>query len=601
MKLPYLNVLESGERVIEEFLGYNHNPRILENEFYDMENLSADEYPVLSVRKKRGVITRDEGIKAIVYKDALCYVKTKKMTETETELSFVMNGVTTVFKEHSSVPAEEKRRLVSMGAYLLIFPDKFYINTKNLSDRGCMEQENVVTGTVTFTLCTADGGAYGKYEPSPTEPPSKNNMDLWLDISVTPNVLRQYSSASGVWVDVATTYVRIEGANIAKGINGGDGVFLSGCSVGGLDGTVIVEHSFHDKGDDNKDSYRAEGTKDYIVVIGVLQKKTTQPGGVTVKRALPDTDFEIECGNRLWGCKYGFVNGTTVNEIYASKLGDFKNWNCFEGISTDSYVASRGSDGAFTGAINYFGQPLFFKENVMHKVSGAYPANFTVTDLVCRGVEKGSAKSLAIVNEKLLYKAVTGVCIYDGSLPQEISAPLGDKSYKNAVAGAHGNKYYLSMESEAGKEFFLYDVKLGVWTKQDAPDTISFCSAAEDICLLTEDGTVLSLLGNGEQERQVAFWGITGQQGLSASERKFVSRVTVRFLPSLGSTLSIYVEYDGNGSFQHVGTFHGSRLKTMSVPVRIRRCDHFRIKLAGKGDVKVFSIVKTLEEGGLYR
>ena len=67
----------------------------------------------------------------------------------------------------------------------------------------------------------------------------------------------------------------------------------------------------------------------------------------------------IECGNRLWGCKYGLVDGETVNEIYASKLGDFKNWNCFAGLSTDSYAAARGSDGPFTGAADYLGQPRF--------------------------------------------------------------------------------------------------------------------------------------------------------------------------------------------------------------------------------------------------
>ena len=73
-------------------------------------------------------------------------------------------------------------------------------------------------------------------------------------------------------------------------------------------------------------------------------------------------DFVIESGNRLWGCRYGkALNGETVNEIYASKLGDFRNWYCFAGISTDSYTASVGTDGAFTGAVTYMGRPIFFK------------------------------------------------------------------------------------------------------------------------------------------------------------------------------------------------------------------------------------------------
>ena len=55
------------------------------------------------------------------------------------------------------------------------------------------------------------------------------------------------------------------------------------------------------------------------------------------------------------------TDGKAVNEIYASKLGDFKNWNCYAGRSTDSYVATRGSDGPFTGAADYLGSPLFFR------------------------------------------------------------------------------------------------------------------------------------------------------------------------------------------------------------------------------------------------
>ena len=60
-----------------------------------------------------------------------------------------------------------------------------------------------------------------------------------------------------------------------------------------------------------------------------------------------------------------------VNELYACKLGDFKNWNCFLGISTDSYVASVGTDGPWTGAVTYLGNPIFFKETCLHKRKAA--------------------------------------------------------------------------------------------------------------------------------------------------------------------------------------------------------------------------------------
>ena len=168
-------------------------------------------------------------------------------------------------------------------------------------------------------------------------------------------------------------------------------------------------------------------------------------------RHMPNMDFLIESGNRLWGCRYGTaLNGDVVNEIYACKLGDFKNWSCFMSLSTDSYTASCGTDGQFTGAITHLGYPLFFKENCVHKVYGNIPANFQIQDTACRGVQKGCHGSLAIVNETLFYKSRGGICAFDGSLPKDASYVLGNEAYSDAVGGAHGNKYYVSMKHSDG-------------------------------------------------------------------------------------------------------------------------------------------------------
>ena len=139
-------------------------------------------------------------------------------------------------------------------------------------------------------------------------------------------------------------------------------------------------------------------------------------------------DHITSAGNRLWGCRYGLSeDGRVVNELYACKLGDFRNWNCFMGISTDSYVVTVGTDGQFTGAITHLGSPLFFKETCMHKVYGnSLP--FGVQDTACRGVQKGCEKSLAIVNEVLYYNRnsrmprhslVQTVLLSEQALPQQ--------------------------------------------------------------------------------------------------------------------------------------------------------------------------------------
>ena len=59
----------------EAFGGYDHNLELADGEFYDMENLSADDYPLLAPRPRRGTAQAIEGVQGILAKDALCWVR----------------------------------------------------------------------------------------------------------------------------------------------------------------------------------------------------------------------------------------------------------------------------------------------------------------------------------------------------------------------------------------------------------------------------------------------------------------------------------------------------------------------------------------------
>ena len=56
-ELPFLYELPASSEMITQFGGYNHNPRIADNEFDDMSNMSSSSFPILSTRNKRGVLT----------------------------------------------------------------------------------------------------------------------------------------------------------------------------------------------------------------------------------------------------------------------------------------------------------------------------------------------------------------------------------------------------------------------------------------------------------------------------------------------------------------------------------------------------------------
>ena len=574
MKYPKLTELPTSREIVEVFKGYNHNLRIGDGEFYDMTNLSSDNYPVLSPRSQRGIYLSPKKPNGMVAKDALCYVEGSKFVINE--YSVEMNLT------------DEPKTLISMGAYVIIMPDKKYINTKKYSDCGDIEATFSTTSTVTFQMCKMDGTGYDNVSVQAAPPSEPKNMDLWIDTSEVPHVLKQYSSTTAMWSIVATTYIKISATGIGRSFSVNDGVTISGVkdeSLSDLNASMVI----WEKGDD------------YIVVTGIIDTVISQTDPVTISRKMPHMDFVIESENRLWGCRYGdAVNGEIVNEIYASKLGDFKNWNCFMGISTDSYAATVGTDGQFTGAIAHLGYPLFFKENYVHKVYGNYPANFQIQTTACRGVQKECSKSLAIVNETLFYKSRSAICSYDGSLPVEMSSALGDMRYSNAVAGALGNKYYISMMDDNGQyHFFVYDTMKGMWHREDDTQALEFCNCRGDLYYIDHaDKQIKTVRGTGITDTAPIKWNaVTGVIGTDSPDKKYISRMDVRMSLAVGTRVSFYAEYDSSGEWEHLFTMTGTKLGSFAVPIKPKRCDHMRIKIIGYGEAKIYSICKTIEQG----
>lgn len=649
MKLPMLTEIQSTRDMIDVFKGYNHNLRISEGEFYDMKNITSTYYPVLAPRGKRGLFSKPVNPQGLIQKESLCYVD---------GTDFIANGYR-VGMDLSTREEDCPKTLVSMGAYVIILPDKKYINVADVTDFGNIEAEVSSHTDVVFEMCRVDGSAYDDAIVSADEPKEPANQDLWIDTSATPHTLKQWSESSGMWVSIATTYIKISSAGIGKAFKAYDGVTISGVEneqLSDLNNTMII----WDRGDD------------YIVVTGILDTVTTQEKPITIKREMPNMDFIIESENRLWGCRYGVAkNGQVVNEIYASKLGDFKNWNCFMGISTDSYAATVGSDGQFTGAIAHLGHPIFFKENCMHKVYGNYPANYQITTTTCRGVQKGSHKSLAIVNEILYYKSKTAVCAYDGSLPQEISYQLGDVDYSNAVACSHGNKYYISMRDESYEEskwlipfetgtmlylqqtygavkdgdnltidgwimptvldgvltikqsynarksgniialdreaeselekwhLFVYDTAKGLWHREDNTRVDDFCSCRGELYYIDHaDGFVKTMFGSGTPETRSVDWMVeTGLIGTDSPDKKYISKLNIRMSLEIGTSIFIFIKYDAADEWQYLYRMDGATLQSFNVPIRPKRCDYLRLRIEGKGNAKIYSIAKTIEQG----
>lgn len=129
-----------------------------------------------------------------------------------------------------NIKAGEKQ-LVSMGAYLCIFPDGIYFNTEDYSDNGYMGHENTVDAAetpISVSLCLADGQALTLSFSQAAQPESPSNGQYWLDTSGKLHTLKQWAEATSQWVSVPTAYLKLSANGIGRGFRQYDGIQLSG-------------------------------------------------------------------------------------------------------------------------------------------------------------------------------------------------------------------------------------------------------------------------------------------------------------------------------------------------------------------------------------
>ncbi len=580
-----------SENMITAFGGINKNPNCPENFFTDTQNTSAALFPLLSTREKRAKLTTfDSKPTALHTVNGITLVIDRNL---------IYNGVL----QFDNLSENTNKQLVSMGSLVIVFPDGYYINTLSAdeigvcSDKGFLGQKNSITDKhVGCFPCLSDSIPTVSND-APTSP--KNN-DLWFNTFYYPNVLNIYSETNKGWVAIAPTHICIKVDGISDGLNIGDTIEISGASddINGMNTIVSM-------GDN------------YIIVSGMLEIykgfNTTSNTPFTVERSIPLLDFVCEHQNRLFGCRYGKNNkGEFVNEIYSSKLGDPKNWNSFSGLSTDSYVASCGSEGKWTGIISHMGYVVFFKENKIHRLFGTKPSNFNLYQDEYPGVKAGSEKSLCILNGTLYYHSEHGIYSYTGSSPTCVSSAFGEERFSDAVGCIYKNTYYVCMKDKNNQSsLFTYDTEKQLWHREDNSDY--YIMSAYDGNILgikkTKNEYALDVLKSSqipefcktlycnttEYENALDWYVISGKIGLSIDECKFINRIKIRLEADLTSAVSVYIQLDSNGIWEDCGSITSNKLSPCSFDIIPPRCDHFHIKITGNGHCKIYSITKIIE------
>lgn len=345
----------------------------------------------------------------------------------------------------------------------------------------------------------------------------------------------------------------------------------------------------------------------WIVIKANIECSIPYSGPMTIERVMPpiDDDKLIEVNNRLWSCS------SSANEIYCCKQGDCTNWQAYgDGISTDSFAATIGCEGDFTGIARQNDSVIFFKENWIIKLYGNKPSNYQTAMFNVLGVEKGSGKSLVWVNGVLFYLSPMGVCQYSpGGQPVVISkAAFGDGKYKNGVAGRHKNKYIISAQNEnGGYEMFVYDTQSGMWHKEDGTqmrctvtynNQMYYIDSKTGLIMCEEKGDNLIENENGfEQEGQFDWSAETADLYDSDFNAKHITKLKIYANVEEHGYFNVLAKFRSKGEWVVLKVVKNEIRGPRDIEVSVRRSRFLRLRLEGVGQCRVNGILIEYEKG----
>lgn len=648
MQLPKPKMLSSAKRqMVTTFYGLDRTDLCGEDTsdgksyFSDMKNGGSDSFPFAASRCGReSVQVLDQPANGLLGADKLAYVDGQKLIyDGRAVLTDLIDG---------------EKRLVAFGANILVYPDQKYYNTLT-GESGAMETVEAVSGRETIyvrglrdSYSHITGSVFG-FE---NKPPIFIDKDGYITIQVdyayengskatrAPIYTANSSEDSAVPVfrmpvtranEQGFTRIRIQNGKLEYAAAGKLVKKRYINNLGKWNSHYVLEDitwarfpATYLHVSISASGYLWNGDTPIQVADGklylgepgdlssVFQSASADDGNnITctynwTKSNLPRMDHVCALDNRLWGCRNGMQAGsnTDVNEIYCSALGDFKKWNTFQGISTDPWYAGVAEPGPFTGAVAYGGHPIFLKEDCAYVISGSYPP-YTVTVLHIDGVARGAARSICEVDGALYYKSRYAVMRYTSSSIGSVSDRLGRlPDAVPATAGSFGGKYYLSL---AGK-VHVYDTKRGMWCTEDDCGAVDFATADGKLYIAAgkEDANgkypLYEVSGDAEAEADMPWSFTTPRIGYGLPNRKYVSRVLIRLEIGDAALPTVELSRDG-GAWEalscaaRVGT-DGARTGSITIPIRPRRCESFRIRVSGVGSYKLTGITKYMEESG---
>ena len=292
------------------------------------------------------------------------------------------------------------------------------------------------------------------------------------------------------------------------------------------------------------------------------------------------------------------------------EAGNPWNWYWADAASPEtapfSLHTAGGSD--FTACTVWQGYPIFFRADGISRlmgrahVAGGFLAatGVTLSEQSAPGIPAGQAATLCGLDGALYYCSGSDVYRYAGAAPARVCDGL-PAGLRGICAGTDGRGLYLSAtESNGTRRLFLYCPGLG-WYRLDPVSVTAalFCpdgtgAGQGDFCLLQRLDGYLFLTRSSGTAATSGFMAATvptpeataefGDETALLPDGGRLLAVHLRACGRIGSSLKLYVRYDGESSWQLLGSVAGSgREELIRIPVPPRPCRWFRFRLNFSG------------------
>ena len=554
-----------------EIGGINVNGRKGPGNPADLLNFTDKHFPSACVRPRRAVIRDLISADCIFGDDTLAWVDSGR-------LYYGGNEVTGLYLTSG------RKKILGVGKMLVIFPDLVYYDTAS-GEYGNM---SVTHSAESAYVCCTDSelNEITGYTVSSKEPENAAVGD-YCALTEGENVTMKRFDGN-MWRQ-CRTFVKISAAGIGAGINAGDTVECSGLErVFGNAFTVDVS---------TPSALYAEG----------CVANPFYTADISVRRIVPVFDHVCVSQGRLWGVRRGADNnGNYICAVYASAPGSPMNFS----VSGGGLYLEINISGSFTGLTDYLGTAVAFTESEIIELT---VKNNDISALTIRtfGLSEGCSESVVCDSGVLYYKSTVGVCRYDGSYPECISAQIGavtEKSASGSPAVCAGGIYYIVLADKCGNSYiYSYNSLRESWQKHDDPGIIAFAKRKENIYAITSSDQILLLdydsAGDDEKtyccsagypsvESEIGWSFESSEIGSSEFFSKIPQKAVIRADFSGTDELTLSIRTDGVISVGPV-SLPVPEGKVITVPLKCGKCDTFSLILGGKGDFRLegFSVI----------